>query len=320
VNPAGGGVISLGTSPVITIPANALNGTAGVVVAIQPVSSPPAAPMGFMLLGNAYDFTIGGAEHYTFNSPVTLTFSFDPASVPAGETPVVYYYDSSSSQWVALTGTISGDTITVSVSHFTTYELMVQETTPPTPPTPVFSDVPAAYWASAVIDQLNGLGMVSGYPDGSFRPDSPITRAEFVTILDRALNLTAYTPATPDFQDVSPGDWFYGSVEADVYAGIVKGYGNGDFAPNAPITRQEIATVLINALGKADAASVLMDTQTGFTDDASIAAWGRGFVAEAVQIGLIKGYPDGSFAPRSDATRAEACVMINNLLALPGKK
>jgi len=323
VNPAGGGTISLGTYPSIYIPAGALVGTNPVTVAIQPVSNPPAAPGGFMMLGNAYDFTFGGAEHYTFNAPVTITLSFDPASVPAGATPVVYYYDSTSNQWVALFGTVSGNTIKISISHCTTYAVMVQQAPPPVPAPPVpqgFSDVTGSYWASDVIALMSTMGYVYGYPDGTFRPNGQITRAEFVTIIDKALKLSAYTPATPGFSDISPGGWYYGSVGSAVYAGITKGYVDNMFRPDGLITRQEIAVILVNALGKAEAAQAMMGTRTSFTDDAGIAAWARGYVAEASQAGLIKGYPDGSFGPGQDATRAEACVVISNLLTLLGRQ
>ena len=190
-------------------------------------------------------------------------------------------------------------------------------------PTPVkgiiFTDVPNSFWAYGDIGNLSGLGYVSGYPDGTFKPNNQITRAEFCAIMDKALNLTTYTQQTPTLTDVSSGDWFYGSVESAVYAGIVKGYGDGTFQPNAPISRQEIACVLVQAMGKAGVAQAMMSAQTIFTDDASIAAWARGFVAEASQAGLIKGYTDGSFAPTTGATRAEACVMISNLLVLQSK-
>lgn len=318
VTPAAGGTVSLGSNASITIPAGALNGTDGVTVAIQQASNPPSATSGFRLLGTVYDFTIGGQDHYTFSKPVTLTFTFDPAALFPGETPVIEYYDTASQQWVSLSGTVSGNTITITVDHFTEYGVFVKEVAPPPVPAQVFADVQASYWASDAINELSSLGYVSGYPDGTFGPDNKITRAEFISIISRALKLPAYSPAAPGFSDVASGDWFYGSVESALFAGLVKGYGS-NFQPNAPITREEVATVLVNALGKADEAKSKMNDKTGLTDDASIAAWARGFVVVASQDGLIKGYPDGSFAPKRDATRAEACVMISKLLALQKK-
>jgi YVTN family beta-propeller protein len=184
---------------------------------------------------------------------------------------------------------------------------------PPKSNTPVFTDVPATYWAYGAITNLSGLGYVSGYPDGTFRPGSRITRTEFVTIMDKVLKLTPYTTQTPMFSDVKPDDWFYRGVETAVYAGIAKGYGN-TFKPDDPITREEISAILVNALGKRDEAMASMNERTSFADDTNISSWARGFVVVAVKYGLLNGYPDGSFGPQGSATRAEACAMIENFL------
>ncbi len=178
----------------------------------------------------------------------------------------------------------------------------------------VFSDIPSSYWAYAAIESLSGLGDVSGYPDGTFKPGSQITRAEFVSILDKAVKLQTYGLSAPGFSDISSSDWFYRSVESAVYAGIVKGYGNDQFAPNKPITREELAVILVNALGKQAEAMANMNAKTDFTDDVSISTWARGFLVVAVQDGLLKGYQDNSFQPQSNATRAEACAMVVNSL------
>jgi hypothetical protein len=202
------------------------------------------------------------------------------------------------------------------VMSFTTAETAVQQPVAPAQePAQTFSDVTASYWAYDAISSLSGLGYITGYPDGSFIPDGAITRAEFISILTRALKLEAYNPPAPGFSDVSPGDWFYGSVESAVYDGIANGEGNS-FFPNKQIAREEMAVILVNALGKQNEAKASMGAQTGFTDDASISSWARGFVVVAVNAGLIKGYPDNTFRPQGDATRAEACAMINSFLGM----
>jgi len=179
-----------------------------------------------------------------------------------------------------------------------------------------FSDIPAGYWAYDAIDNLYTKGLASGYPDNTFQPEKAITRAEFVAMLVKALNLSVVKPDPSLFTDIAAGDWYYGPVEAAVKANLVKGYANNEFLPNAPITRQEIAAVLAQALGKADEAAANASAITGFTDDARIAGWARGPVAETVKDGLLKGYPDGSFGPMNNTTRAEACAMVNNFLNL----
>ena len=203
------------------------------------------------------------------------------------------------------------------VISFTTAGASQAPAAPTTPPTPVtFSDVPVSDWAYDAVSNLGSQGYITGYPDGSFKPGNTITRAEFVSIIDRILKLPAYNPAAPDFSDVSTSDWFYASVENAVYAGIVKGYGNSAFKPNDPVTREELANILVNALGKQDEAGASMGAKTGFKDDARISSWARGFVVVAVKYGLLKGYPDGSFRPLGNATRAETCAMVWNYLGL----
>lgn len=322
LTPATGGTVNLGSEASVTIPSGALSGSASVVVTVQEDTSPPATPSGFMLLGAVYQFTVGGQDHYTFNSPVTLTLSFDPSKIPAGETPAIYYYDDTTSQWVNIGGTVSSnnDTITVTVNHFTNYAVFAANTVPvpttPTAPTsPAFSDVSASFWGYQAISSLAGQGIVSGYPDGTFKPDNQITRAEFCAIMDKVLNLAPYTPQTSTFTDVNTTAWYDQAVETAVYAGIVKGYGNGTFLPNDPISRQEIACVLIQALGKSQLAEANANAVTKFTDDQSIASWSRGFVYETLQQGIINGYPDSTFKPDNETTRAEACAMVSNFLS-----
>jgi hypothetical protein len=198
---------------------------------------------------------------------------------------------------------------------FTTTAASQPSTTLPPTPAPLFSDVSASYWGYDAISSLSGKEIVSGYPDGTFKPDGQITRAEFVTLVVKALNLKPNASQTPTFTDVNPSDWFYQTVETAVYSGLVKGYGNS-FNPNQLVTRQEMSIILVNALGQQEEAMTNMNAKTNFTDDASIFAWSRGFVAVAVKDSLIKGYPDGSFSPQGDATRAEACAMVENLLKI----
>lgn len=316
VFPAGGGKIGIGDEACIEIPPDALSGIDELEVSIQKAGSPPAAPQGFKLLGSVFEFSIGGSSSYKFNLPVTLTFSFDLSALPEGQKPSVYYYDASTSKWVELGGAIDGSTITVSVDHFTMFALLGEDMKKPSPtpePLRAFIDVPASFWAREAIMKMTRLGYVNGYPDGTFKPDNQITRAEFVSILDKLLNLSDYSPLAPDFSDVSSKDWFYQAVENAVYAGIIKGYGRS-FSPDRQVTREEAAVILVNALGKQDEAGASMGEKTSFSDDAGISAWARGFVVVAVKYGLIKGYPDGGFKPQGSATRAEACVVFANFL------
>jgi uncharacterized repeat protein (TIGR02543 family) len=179
--------------------------------------------------------------------------------------------------------------------------------------TTTLSDI-TGNWAQKDIEKLVSLGYISGYPDGTYKPDSQITRAEFCVIMDKVLNLAPSTNETQTFTDVNSTAWYDQTVETAVYAGIVKGYNDGTFRPNAPISRQEMACVLVQALGEQSEAWSNVNHKTGFTDNTRISSWARGFVVVAVKDGLLKGYPDNSFRPQDNATRAEACAMIMNFL------
>ncbi len=239
-------------------------------------------------------YTIDGSSpessstHIPFSGNTTITVS-------QNETIEAIYYDPTSG-W----SSVASATFVIAST--------VQSSSPST-----FTDLPTTFWAYGAIEALNAQGLITGYPDGTFKPDQVITRAEFVTILVKSLKLPFVTPATPTFTDVNTSDWFYGAVETAYKNGLASGTGS-EFSPNAPISRQEITVMLVQALGKAKDAAAEMNTATSFTDDSSIASWARGFVNIAVQDGLIHGYPGGSFGPTSSATRAEACEMIDSLL------
>ena len=311
VAPGLGGKISLGSDVSIEIPSDALNGTANVTVTIKKVNSPPAIPAGFSLQGNVFEFTVGGNASYSFNKPVTLTFTYDPDSLADGEIPAIYYYDEVSAQWVNLGGDISGDTITVTVDHFTKFAVLTEEVTPPAEQQPLeqpplFSDVPASYWASDVINKLSGQGYINGYPDGSFRPDNSISRAEFATVLVKAFKLPV---ASGKVFDDTANHWAKEHIAAAYAAGIVSGYSENSFGPDDLITREQMAVMIVKA-AKIEAAT----EEITFTDGDAASAWSKDALAAAAQAKIMQGYPDGTFAPQNKATRAEAVTVIANAL------
>ena len=114
--------------------------------------------------------------------------------------------------------------------------------------TETFSDVPSDAWYAEAVNTLAALGMIDGYPDGTFRPDATITRAEFCVI---ALAF-AYEPESFDcnFYDVSVNDWFYDYVAQATSYGWISG-SNGIFRPNDAITRAEVSVIANNMLGRA---------------------------------------------------------------------
>jgi len=309
VTPGVGGTISLGSEATVQIPANALMGTSAVVVKVQKVTVPPEIPAGFKLAGSVYEFSVGGQTAYSFARSVTLTLTFDSTALEQGETPAIYYYDQTQAKWINLGGTVSGNTVTVQVDHFTKYAVMAVKKTAGEPavekPSAALTDI-TGHWAQANINKLVALGAISGYPDGSFKPDNTITRAEFATMLVKTFKLTSQGGKV--FADTA-NHWAKDYIATAASYGIVNGYDANTFGPDDLITREQMAVMIVKAAKvKATAAEIT------FTDSSAISAWAGEAVAAAVQNGIMKGYPDGTFGPRRNATRAEAVTVIANAL------
>ena len=147
--------------------------------------------------------------------------------------------------------------------------------------TKTFSDVPADAWYATAVNTLASLGMVSGDPEGTFRPNDPITRAEFCVI---ALAF-AYEPdnAVCYFGDVSRSDWFYTYVAQAASYGWIGGYTNGNFGPNDQITRAQVTTIVNNMLGRAADRDYVIDHQADLVQfsDLTRTHWGYFQIMEA---------------------------------------
>lgn len=308
VDPAVGATVSLGDMASIVIPANALKGTGSVTVNIKKVTSLPAIPAGFKLAGEVYEFSVGGRTSYDFAERVALTFQFDPSRIGADQVPAIYYYDESLNEWINLGGTISGTTITVLVDHFTKYAVFAV----PKPATPVNSPIPGTFndivghWAQSKIEEMAALGVVNGYPDGSFKPDGTITRAEFATMLVKAFELSPQSGKV--FADTI-GHWASDYIATAEANGLVSGYDASTFGPDDLITREQTAVMIVKAAGL-----TMISEETSFADNTGISGWAKDAVATAAANGLVKGYPDNTFRPLGSATRAEAVTVILNAL------
>lgn len=165
------------------------------------------------------------------------------------------------------------------------------------------------HWAQTQITDWLSKGLCTGYPDGTFRPDNGITRAEFITLINKAFGFDG--DGQVDLADVSRTDWFCGQVAAALGAGYITGYEDNTMRPGKEIERQEVAVILARLLGLGpDAAGSLPE----FADEAGMAGWSRDAIQAVVQNGLMKGYPDGNFRPQDPITRAEALVCLERAL------
>lgn len=171
-----------------------------------------------------------------------------------------------------------------------------------------FSDLSQASWAKATIEEWTQKGLVSGYPDGTFRPSNHITRAEFATLVQKAFDLKS--EAKSEFSDVKSSDWYYDAVATLASLGVVGGYEDGTFRPAGHITRAEAAAIMTNLKKLNPNASAAEK----FADYASMADWAKGHVGAVVEAKFMSGYPDGTFKASNTITRAESVATLNNVI------
>lgn len=161
----------------------------------------------------------------------------------------------------------------------------------------------SSHWAKETIESALASGIVSGYPDGSFKPDQAIGRAEFFTLVNSAFKIN--TVSEVKYTDVKGDAWYAASIAKST--GYADGYPDGTIQPEGNISRQEAAVILSRVKTLTPTASV-----PAFTDASSIADWSRQAVIAALEARIMIGYPDGSFKPTSKITRAEALVAVYN--------
>ncbi|MDR6882495.1 S-layer homology domain-containing protein [Bacillus sp. 3255] len=180
--------------------------------------------------------------------------------------------------------------------------------------TKIFSDL-ADHWAKADIMLMVDKKVVEGMDDDHFAPDTNVTRAQFATLLTKALNLQAVSGQNP-FEDVTSGSWYEETVKKAYAAGLINGIADNKFAPEQNITREEMTAMLLRAKGYATGTKVEDMPVTGsihFSDETAVSEWAKKTVALAVDSGLMNGRTEQEFAPQEQASRAEAVVVLKRL-------
>lgn len=169
----------------------------------------------------------------------------------------------------------------------------------------------AADYTQPYLNQLVNWGFMRGDIDGNLNPDNNITRAEFVTIINRAFGYET-VGATP-FNDVEDTDWYAEDVAIAYTAGYITGTSANTFSPLAEITREEAAVILARNLMMQPA----VGENTDFTDGRDLSNWSSGLVSTAARYNLLSGYPDGSFRPQNPITRGEVAIMVTKAVGTP---
>lgn len=162
------------------------------------------------------------------------------------------------------------------------------------------------HWAKSNIEYVYDHSLMNGYPEGIFAPENSITRAEFATVMSKFMELGEDSAAADKFSDVD-GHWAKGYIGALYNREIVNGVSDIEFAPDANITRQEIATILARAFKLTEKSADV------FADNDSIAEWTSDFVYMTKAAGYMQGDENNNFNPIANATRAEVATIIYRL-------
>lgn len=162
------------------------------------------------------------------------------------------------------------------------------------------------HWAETTISEMKEQGFISGYADGSFQPDKAMTRAEFVAALNKILGL--HGEANLSFSDVKSSDWFAKELAIALKHGYIKGYADGTFRPNMPVSRLEAAVLIARANKLTEKVEASDSELQELADGTSVPDWAKTELAAIVKSGIMKGNLEKVFQGEANITRAEAVV------------
>lgn len=173
-----------------------------------------------------------------------------------------------------------------------------------------FADL-AGHWARDVITEMHAMELVEGDGNGRVRPDDPITREECAALLLRALDIAPEKGTTAFFVDVDPAGWSYPYIQKAAALGLVRGVGAAHFRPRDPVTREQLAAMVVRAC------EALAEVRSGGPDFRDVAPdrWSAPYIQAAWRFGLVNGVTARLFEPARPATRAETFVVVRRLLA-----
>jgi hypothetical protein len=181
-----------------------------------------------------------------------------------------------------------------------------------------FSDVDTSYWAYDAIMYMANSGIISGYGNGTFKPDGAVKRSEFAKMMVNALGISLINPYSSSFMDVSKSHWSYKYVESAKYylTGFRTSAGD-NFKPELQAVREDMAVALVKALGY-NPENADLSLLNSFGDSNQISTNLKAFVALAVQYEIIQGYSSGDdmlFGPKNTLTRAEAATLLYRIIS-----
>lgn len=255
-----------------------------------------------------------------FEKAVTITLPFDKSKYDATNYDIgIYWFNEVLEKWIKLENVevdLNNGKVSGKVNHFTKFAVIATVKENQFQETPglaedenkdklesatPFSDI-NGHWAEKEITQLVNKGFLSGYPDQTFKPNQTISRAEFASILVKVLNLKEVDDGKV-FNDTS-NHWAQGAIMTAHSYGIINGYNESTFGVNDPITREQLAAMIV----KAFKLKYIKPIKT-FKDGEKTSKWAVEAVETAIGEAIMGGYEDGSIKPQGNATRGEAVAI-----------
>jgi hypothetical protein len=181
-----------------------------------------------------------------------------------------------------------------------------------------FSDVPSSYWARPFIQTLADEGVISGFPDGTFRPDAPVTRAQFAAIVRQAFNEDE-ARTIRSFSDVPANYWAAPAIREAYETGFMSGYPDGTFQPEQQIPKVQVLVSLASGLRLSPSGSA-STALNAYSDASDIPSYATNGVTAATQRGIVVNYPNVRFLnPTETATRGDVAAYIYQALVSKGR-
>lgn len=251
-----------------------------------------------------FNLSVDGDKVTKFNSPIRLSIPYEPKKGDNKDEITVYLLQDDNTS-VPVGGVYNKTTgkVEFTTNHFSKYYAKKSRVS--------FNDVDKDYWAKDYIEVLAGKGIITGKEKGLFDPTASITRAEFVALINRMLNLVETDKIVP-FTDIDKSEWYAEEITPAYQTGLINGRSSTTFAPNAPITRQEVALVIENTLKylgyNTEKSSKLIKNK--FADYDDIDSWAIKAVSTVYREEIISGKPNNMFDPKGNASRAEVAKMM----------
>lgn len=264
------------------------------------------------VLGDIYDFKLSvvksdgtALQLESFAQPATIKLTAASAADHAYQDLIGIYSiaDNGSLKYTGV-GAYERNITTAKVNHLGKFAVMLYDKS--------FEDVSETHWAYHVIKKMAAKQIILGVNATTFAPEQSVTRAEFVSLLERALSLKAVKPVT--FEDVDHTKWYASAISAAFDAGIVSGKSSTIFAPDEGLSRQEMAVMIYKAYQYQTGLSIASEEINVFNDADTISDWAKHEVAALKQLGLIQGRGKQLFMPNANVTRAECAHIISLLM------